>query len=62
MFHRTKLKKSSIKGTRFVIIGLLKNVPPELDKRPNDKEIQHIDDIIFFVALFAFCFSRDNIS
>ena len=40
---------------------LLENVPPELDKYAIDKELQHTDDFIFCVALFAFCFVLDKI-
>ena len=43
---------------------LLKNVPSELDKYVNNanKELQHLHDFIFGVALYTFCSVLDKIS
>jgi hypothetical protein len=52
------------RGTDFSLrdaTDLLENVPSELDKYVIDKELQHTDDFIFCVALFAFCFVLDKI-
>ena len=42
--------------------NLLKNVPSELDNYVIDKELQHTDDLIFYVALLVFSFLHDKIS
>jgi len=52
------------RGTDFSLrdaIDLLENVPSELDKYVIDKELQHTDDFIFCVTLFAFCFVLDPV-
>jgi len=43
---------------------LLKNVPSELDKYVNNanKELQHLHDFIFSVALYTFCSVLDKIT
>ena len=41
---------------------MLKNVPTELDNYVIDKEFQHTDDLIFYVALLVFHFLYDKIS
>jgi hypothetical protein len=42
--------------------NLLKNVPSELNNYVIDKELQHTDDLIFYVALLVFRFLHDTIS